>query len=337
MLTLFNQYNQIIGKDDRTDLKYRKIKQTVQCRMAEYNKAAILQNIIKLKYSIMKKQLLKLTMLALTFFSVSLINAQEYEEYTQRGLYTIGAADGSGLLITIDSGAPGFLKWAAPIEGGSPTQQFAITDHPAPMSAGYVQITAEIPGLGAVRLGTNAENIELDANGAPTKNITVIMKQGAIVVDDAAADYGYDQFQRRKATGWSGDGNNALFAKPPGQGNLRYSVAPTAAGDPILFNNGGTINDIRFIFVQAVSTEKFDTSSVFISNPVNDELTIKGLNQSIKQISVYDLLGKQVISGNLSDDTISTNLDVSSLTTGLYIVKLEGENGASFTKKIVKK
>jgi hypothetical protein len=389
VLTLFNQYNQIIGKDDRTDLKYRKIKQTVQCRMAEYNKAAILQNIIKLKYSIMKKQLLKLTMLALTFFSVSLINAQEYEEYTQRGLYTIGAADGSGLLITIDSGAPGFLKWAAPIEGGSPTQQFAITDHPAPMSAGYVQITAEIPGLGAVRLGTNAENIELDANGAPTKNITVIMKQGAIVVDEEAADYGYDQFQRRK-TGTSRGGNDALFIKVPGQGGSRYGVT-AADGDPIKFDGGG-IDKIEFKFISVLDADQdgiedhldkcpneagiedlvqgtdedgnpavdadgnavmvpsdvhgcpegtasvntFGVDAFVITNPVSNQLTIKGATSKVSRLNVYSVLGNAVLSKVIDNQNGDISVNVSALSSGLYIVELNGENGERLTKKIIK-
>jgi hypothetical protein len=117
---------------------------------------------------------------------------------------------------------------------------------------------------------------------------------------------------------------------------MRYRDAPAAAGDDVVFSAGGSISALRLIFVEALSTEEFDTSSVFISNPVKDELSIEGLNQSIKQISVYDLLGKQVITNNPSDDTTSVNLDVSSLTSGLYIVKLEGENGQSFTKKIIK-
>jgi len=127
-----------------------------------------------------------------------------------------------------------------------------------------------------------------------------------------------------------------LFVKPLGaSGGSRYGVTPTAAGEDVLFDGAG-IDGIRFVLVELLSTEEFDTSSVFISNPVKDELSIEGLNQNIKQISVYNLLGKEVISSTLEADATSTKLDASALTTGMYIVKLQGENGASFTKKIVK-
>ena len=288
---------------------------------------------------IMKKITLKISAFLLLVMSVLQVQAQNCPElYNEPGVYklaTCGLA-GSELYMTING--TGGLEWAEEITPDSPTQLWTVKDHRDLAPNGYVEITADLSSLGGGNWTMVVDETTFDATSATNNNVRInVMNRLPYTTGEGAALYGYDQFQRRKATGWSGAGNNALFAKPPGQGNLRYSVAPTAAGDPILFNNGGTINDIRFIFVQALSTEKFDTTSVFISNPVNDELTIKGLNQSIKQISVYDLLGKQVISNNLSDDTISTNLDVSSLTTGLYIVKLEGENGASFTKKIVKK
>ncbi|MBC2844683.1 T9SS type A sorting domain-containing protein [Winogradskyella flava] len=235
--------------------------------------------------------------------------------------------------MTID-GTSGELVWAEELAGDDATQLWTVIDHREPASSGYVEITADItPGPGAFTMIVDQSTY--DGSGADPE-IRVNVRPGLPVSDTNDANYGYDQFQRRKATGWSGAGNNALFAKPVGQGNLRYSVAPTAAGDQVLFQNGGTINDIRFILVEALSTEEFDASSVFISNPVKDELKIEGLNQSIKQISVYDLLGKQVINSNLVDDTTSANLDVSSLNSGLYIVKLEGENGQSLTKKIIK-
>ena len=83
--------------------------------------------------------------------------------------------------------------------------------------------------------------------------------------------------------------------------------------------------DFRFVLVATTaSTKEFDTNSIVINNPVKDQLTIEGLNQSIKQISVYDLLGKQVMISNFSDNETSINLNVSSLNSGLYIVKLEG-------------
>ena len=336
----------------------------------------------------MKKQLLKLTMLAFTFFSISLINAQDYEEYTKPGLYTIGAADGSGLLITVGSEAPGFLKWAAPIDGGSPTQQFALTDHAAPMSSGYVQITGEIPGLGAVRLGTTPENIE-GGSAAPSKNITVIMLVGAVVVDETADNYGYDQFQRRK-TGSNRGGNDALFIKVPGQGGSRYGVT-AAEGDPVKFDGGG-IDKIEYKFISILDADEdgiedhidkcpneagvedlvqatdeegnpvvdadgnavmvpsdvhgcpestasvntFGLDAFVITNPVSNQLTIKGATSKVSNLNVYSVLGNTVLSKVTDNQNGDISVNVSALSSGLYIVELNGENGERLTKKIIK-
>ncbi len=83
-----------------------------------------------------------------------------------------------------------------------------------------------------------------------------------------------------------------------------------------------------------LSANKFDASSVFVSNPVNDKLTVKGIGSSITKLSVYNLLGSKVLTKNITGES-SVNLSVSNLVSGMYIVKLEGANGA-FSKKIIK-
>ncbi|WP_299127133.1 T9SS type A sorting domain-containing protein [uncultured Winogradskyella sp.] len=288
----------------------------------------------------MKKITLKISAFLLLAMSAFQVNAQNCPElFIDPGVYKLATCgvSGSELFITIN-GSSGQLEWAdeittAPAEA---TQLWTVQDHVMPAGSGFVQLTADLSALSAGPWTMIVDQSSYDGPGDSDGVVTITARMGDPIADTMDPNYEFDQFQRRKATGWTGAGNNALFAKPPGQGNFRYSVAPAAAGDPVVFNDGGTINDIRYIFVEPLSTEEFDTSSVFISNPVKDELSIEGLNQSIKQISIYDLLGKQVISRNFSEDTTSTNLDVSSLNTGLYIVKLEGENGASLTKKIVK-
>ena len=84
----------------------------------------------------------------------------------------------------------------------------------------------------------------------------------------------------------------------------------------------------------ALSAEDFDTSSIFISNPVNDLLSIKGLTANENKVSVFNLLGSSVLTKNIDGES-TINLNVSGLAAGMYIVKLQGDNG-SFSKKIVK-
>ncbi|GAA4814925.1 T9SS type A sorting domain-containing protein [Litoribaculum gwangyangense] len=83
-----------------------------------------------------------------------------------------------------------------------------------------------------------------------------------------------------------------------------------------------------------LSTEAFDTSSIFVSNPVKNELSIKGLTPNVKEVSVYSLLGQKVLTKEVEGNS-SLTVDVSRLTSGLYLVEMKGERG-SFTKKIVK-
>jgi hypothetical protein len=83
-----------------------------------------------------------------------------------------------------------------------------------------------------------------------------------------------------------------------------------------------------------LSNDEFDASSIFISNPVSNELIVKGLTDNVSSISIYSLIGKEVLTNNV-DAQSSVNIDVTSLASGLYIVKLSGVNG-SITRKIIK-
>lgn len=100
--------------------------------------------------------------------------------------------------------------------------------------------------------------------------------------------------------------------------------------------NGPNYDHIKITTNSVLSTEEFDTSSIFISNPVKDQLSIDGLTANVKQISIYNLLGQRVLLSNVEDNTSSIKLDVSAFSSGMYIVKLEGENLSNFSKKIVK-
>ena len=285
----------------------------------------------------MKKITLKISVFLLLAMSALQVQGQPIL-WEANGTYKIGAR-GTNLYMTIN-GSSAALEWQEELPGDDPTQVWSIVDHRTPASSGLMEITSKAGGVDwTMCMGSD------QAATYPAVTLTVEQR---LPKSTGVGDWsGLDQFQRRKAkVDANGDasstganpsaGNNALFIQlSETQTNSRFGIIPAAAGDPVKFDGGG-IDVIDFHLVELLSTEEFDTSSIFISNPVKDELTIKGLNQSIKQISVYDLLGKQVISSNLSDDTISTKLDVSKLTNGLYIVKLQGENGASFTKKIVK-
>jgi len=71
--------------------------------------------------------------------------------------------------------------------------------------------------------------------------------------------------------------------------------------------------------IVGLSTEKFDASSIFISNPVNNELHIKGLTQNVKQVSVYSLLGKEVLTVRVEAQS-AVSIDMTALTSGIFFL-----------------
>ena len=84
-----------------------------------------------------------------------------------------------------------------------------------------------------------------------------------------------------------------------------------------------------------LSAKEFDTSAIVIANPVNNSLSIKGLNANVKQVSVYSLLGQLVLTRKVIDAQSTLDINVNTLKSGVYLVKINGEN-SSFTKKIIK-
>lgn len=85
-----------------------------------------------------------------------------------------------------------------------------------------------------------------------------------------------------------------------------------------------------------LSTKSFGVDAFAISNPVNNQLTIKGATSKVSKISLYSVLGNKVLSKVISGGNAEIKFDVSALSTGLYILEMSGNNGERFTKKIVK-
>ena len=83
----------------------------------------------------------------------------------------------------------------------------------------------------------------------------------------------------------------------------------------------------------SLTTQEFNTAANFsiYPNPTNTgfvNITTKA-NAAVN-VTVFDVLGKQVLSKTLNNNT----LDVTSLTTGVYILKLN-QNGTSTTKRLI--
>jgi len=300
----------------------------------------------------MKKRLLKFTLLALVvLFSAPALQAQAL--WTTNGTYKISTSGlDTNLYLTINA-TSGALEWAEELEGDAPTQVWNVIDHRTPASAGYMEIWATIPGVGDFTLAVDKSTIDIDATtetfDTNDKTMTLTVVPGQPVGDETDENYGFDQFQRRKAkvnaeglADAAGSdpsaGNNALFVKPSGaSGGSRYGVVPSAAGDAVEFDGGG-IDVLQFHLIEeaVASVNTFGVEAFSISNPINNTLTIKGATSKVSKVNVYSVLGNRVLSKSVNNINGDISLNTSSLSTGLYIIEMTGNNGERFTKKIIK-
>jgi hypothetical protein len=77
------------------------------------------------------------------------------------------------------------------------------------------------------------------------------------------------------------------------------------------------------------------TFSNVYPNPVVDFASISLIDATINAITVMDINGRVVKSGN-SNELATAKIDLSDLTAGIYLMKIETDKGVS-TEKIIKK
>jgi glycosidase len=109
------------------------------------------------------------------------------------------------------------------------------------------------------------------------------------------------------------------------------SITVNNTTDPINISAGGFK-----IYGNQASTLSVDTVEKYrfaiYPNPTNSSFKI---NKSVNDLRIYDLTGKLVktFSGEFS---INESYDISGLNQGLYLVKIENNNGQSLTSKLIK-
>ncbi|MFY0482763.1 DUF7619 domain-containing protein [Flavobacterium sp. PLA-1-15] len=96
-------------------------------------------------------------------------------------------------------------------------------------------------------------------------------------------------------------------------------------------------NTFNSTFEDQLSTSEFSSGNLLIyPNPSNGMVYIntQNTNENLKQINLYDVLGKVILSSkNLSAK--QSNIDVSSLAKGIYMIEITTENNFKHTKKLV--
>ena len=137
-------------------------------------------------------------------------------------------------------------------------------------------------------------------------------------------------------------GENSPYTEVDGAYNIPIGAA---LGNHTLRLNGknytgadssgwGTVKDITIEVVEEGSLS-IDNINAFdfgiYPNPVQDELSITTI-ENVESVQIVDLVGNTV----LISDVVNGKVDVSSLTSGVYVIRLSSANGVA-TSKFVKK
>ncbi|KGL62296.1 leucine-rich repeat domain-containing protein [Polaribacter sp. Hel1_85] len=176
------------------------------------------------------------------------------------------------------------------------------------------------PSLTDIPLGMFDENTSLESITIPSK-VTTIGKW-------AFRNAGFKTVTSLNPTPPTVDANAFLSSG--------YTTIPllVPSGAETAYGSAAVWEDFASLDVLSVSNVKQNLNFNVYPNPVNDVIFIKGEDVDNANISVYDFRGKMLLSSNITE--ISPEVNISTLATGVYFLKIKTQTG-EFTKKIVKK
>jgi len=108
--------------------------------------------------------------------------------------------------------------------------------------------------------------------------------------------------------------------------DMSYSRIPNGTGDFVIKN--GTIG-FNNEHTSSVDNQLADQYKIY-PNPVNDLLFIDNLQQVEAQVQIFDLIGNRILSEKM--DQTTTNIDLSALSPGMYIITINGGLSDRFIK-----
>jgi len=139
---------------------------------------------------------------------------------------------------------------------------------------------------------------------------------------------------------------NGIDLLPAGKGHVTFQIKPKpgyAIGDIIPntasiffdFNPAIITNTFQTEFVSTMSISEFENATYFVyPNPTNNFVTISGKDNSqlIDSVVISDVLGKTVQTKTVN--MVTTTIDLSDLSNGIYFAKVKSGNNLSIVKII---
>ncbi|WP_066219908.1 T9SS type A sorting domain-containing protein [Formosa haliotis] len=121
--------------------------------------------------------------------------------------------------------------------------------------------------------------------------------------------------------------------------NARLIGANSESNQAILVAPGNTTNQSRFEVIEvlnyslSIKNESLNNDILMFPNPTTDILNVEIKQEGSAQVEVFSLTGQKVISKFMKKGM--SQLDLSQLLNGMYIVKIESDSGTQ-VKKVVK-
>jgi hypothetical protein len=146
-----------------------------------------------------------------------------------------------------------------------------------------------------------------------------------------AKNYRNGQFMSEEAKIWNTGNNNNLFKLGTGVGGELWFNG--ALDDFMIFNKGLTNTQVDSLYNMAILANKLsvnkDAKTMFYPNPATEELNIVSENNIVK-VTIYNMNGQEV------KTSTETKINISTLPSGMYFVKVLDQNNQVITQKLIK-
>ncbi len=131
--------------------------------------------------------------------------------------------------------------------------------------------------------------------------------------------------------------NQDLFLKD----NLTGQNYDLRSTEPYDFTSvAGSFTDRFQVIFQdpaALSTEEFisDNTLIYVNQP-EQKLHVKQLTYQAKELSISNMLGQRIkYINSVNNQTLENGIDISDLSSGIYIISIKTENDLSIDKKVI--
>lgn len=201
---------------------------------------------------------------------------------------------------------------------------------------------ATTPSISATTSGTYYVSVTNAAGCTSTDTIVLVMGQmpviGGINVTGTSPVFNFTAEDPENVTEYIWDfGDNSTGQSVP---NTSHTYTPGSSDQAytvrlIVTNECGSDTVETSVIVRANSLKDLDLNADALKmypNPTANKVTLENMSQfKMKQVVITNVLGQQVAAMSIAGNT--QTIDVSNLTTGLYHVKIEFEEG-SVTRKL---